>query len=116
GTSMTARSSAARTVTTSATAPAKQATRSTTQARPSAPSTAGATYAAPVLGDAPPAETSPTLAYRAQELIARRSRDGIADGLARSLRSARRTTPGLTAAVPPHTHDLLQARALLAAL
>ncbi|HUO72810.1 MAG TPA: hypothetical protein VMU39_18730 [Solirubrobacteraceae bacterium] len=56
------------------------------------------------------------LGVRAQLITRRRSRRRVADGLAGALARARGGTPGLTAAIAPHTREVLSARAVLSAL
>lgn len=59
---------------------------------------------------------SPVLALRAQTLTARRSRERVADGLARAIRDARAGTPGFSAAVRPHRQELLAASTVIGTL
>jgi hypothetical protein len=56
------------------------------------------------------------LSIRASRITAPRSRRRLADGLARALRSAQDTTPGVSAAVRPDVREVLAARAVLVAL
>lgn len=61
-------------------------------------------------------QSSPVLELRARKLVGPRGRKRIADGLARALRSATDTTPGITTALPPRARELLKARTVLTAL
>ena len=58
----------------------------------------------------------PVLALRAQTLTARRSRERVADGLARAIHDARAGTPGFSAAVRPHREELLAASIVIGTL
>ncbi len=60
--------------------------------------------------------TSAVLAFRARKLTGPRARKRVADGLARALRSAQDTSPGITAAVRPDARELLDARISLTAV
>ena len=60
--------------------------------------------------------TTGVLTLRAQRITRRRSRTSLAAGLARALRSAERTTPGLTAALRAQASELVAARTVFAAL
>jgi hypothetical protein len=62
------------------------------------------------------AGTSAILAVRAETLTSQGSRRRLADGLARALRSARDTTPALSAAVRPRAREVLATRTVLAVL
>jgi hypothetical protein len=61
-------------------------------------------------------QTTDVLALRAARITTRRNRARIADGLARALRSARDTTPGITAAMRPYGPELVEAGSVVAAL
>jgi hypothetical protein len=60
--------------------------------------------------------TSAVLALRARKLTGPRGRKRVADGLAGARRRATDTAPGITAAIRPDARELLDARAVLAAL
>lgn len=60
--------------------------------------------------------TSLVLLIRAQQLTGPRNRKRLAAGLARALRTAQSSTPGLTAAVRPHASEVLAARTVLEAV
>jgi hypothetical protein len=61
-------------------------------------------------------QASPVLALRARKLTGARGRRRVADGLAGALRSAKDTTPVITAALRPDSRELLAARTVLTAL
>lgn len=61
-------------------------------------------------------QASAALAVRAQRITGRRSRQRVADGLARTLRSVRVDPPGFTAAARPDAGEVLAARETLASL
>ena len=58
----------------------------------------------------------PVLALRAQTLMARPSRERVADGLARAIRDARAGTPGFGAARRSHRQELLAASTVIGTL
>jgi hypothetical protein len=60
--------------------------------------------------------TSPLLALRARKLTSAHSRKRIANALMQAVRSARRPTPGLTAAMHPDSEEVLAAADMLDAL
>ena len=60
--------------------------------------------------------SSELLAHHARRITGRRSRISVADGLARTLRSANDAIPAFAAAVRPHGQEVLTARPVLAAL
>jgi hypothetical protein len=57
--------------------------------------------------------TSDALTLRAHTITRRRSRETVARGLARALRSAIDTSPGFTAAVAPNRREVLAARTII---
>jgi hypothetical protein len=61
-------------------------------------------------------DTSPLLAARATQLVSPRSRRRVAAGLAGAFQSAQNPKPRFTAALPPQSSELLDARAVLNAL
>lgn len=61
-------------------------------------------------------QTRAVIGLRAHRITSHRSRERVANGLARALSSAQDISPGLTAAVRPHRGEVLAARTVLAAL
>ncbi len=61
-------------------------------------------------------DASALLAIRARRLMSRAHRALVAAGLARAVRDAKATTPGLSAAVRPYAREVIAAGAVLATL
>lgn len=61
-------------------------------------------------------QLSELLAARAAQITGRRSRQRIADGLARTVASSQTSRPGFTAAARPRARDVLAARTVIASI
>jgi hypothetical protein len=69
-----------------------------------------------MLADGVDPESSAVLALRARKLTGPRGRNQVANGLAAAIRTATETRPGFTSALRPRASELLEARAVVAAL
>ncbi len=61
-------------------------------------------------------QDSAVIGLRARTITARRSRERVAAGLMRALRSAEESSSGFSAAVRPHRREVVNARTVLAAV